>query len=113
MQIIYPKDEVEFIELLKMHPIVVFDIYSADCPPCSKLAPIYERMAQEYVSVAFMKIQRQEHRALAESFHIFSSPTILFFLRGILQEKRLAGDIEEKDIRSEVERLLRQENAPV
>ncbi len=107
----YPKNETEFIELLKMHPIVVLDIYSADCPPCSKLAPIYERTAQEYASVAFVKIQRQEHRTLAESFNIFSSPTILFFLRGTLQEKRLAGDIEEKDIRSEVERLLQQENA--
>ena len=109
MQLFHPKNQTEYTELVQSYPCVVVDMYSTDCPPCNRLAPIYDRAVERYASVAFLKIHRQEFRELAESFHIFSSPTVLFFHRGELQANRLAGVIEESDLHAEVERLLLKE----
>lgn len=113
MDILYPKNEAEFTEFLQVHPMVVVDLYSTDCPPCNRLAPIYEKIAQQHPSVAFVKIHRQEFRDLAESFHILSSPTVLFFHRNVLQKNRLAGDIQENDLQLETEQIIQREHALV
>lgn len=110
MNIFEPKNETEVSDIIRTHPLVVVDLYSTDCPPCNRLAPIYERMAQQYPSVIFVKIHRQAFRDLAESYHIFSSPTILFFHRNHLQDRRLAGIIQENELQSEIERLIQQEH---
>ncbi len=106
MEIIYPKNETEFRQLVETRSCVVVDLYSTDCPPCSRLSPIFDRAVQQYPSVTFLKLNRQEFRELAESLYIFSSPTVLFFHKGVLQDNRLAGIIEEADLQAEIEQLL-------
>ncbi len=86
----------EFNILKKTYSILVLDFYSEDCPPCEKLAPIYNKMAELFPSVLFVKIFRQNNRELALSFGVSGSPTVLFFKDGELLEGRLSGEIEEE-----------------
>lgn len=93
----------EFKNLIKNQARVALDFYSDDCPPCEKLAPLYERMSGIYPDVVFVKMFRQENRELAAEFDISSSPSVVFFNDGKILEKRLSGYIEEKDLEEAIE----------
>jgi thioredoxin reductase (NADPH) len=74
----------------------VVDYFSTDCPPCSKLAPTYERYAALHPEIKFLKIFRQEHRELAKSHNVSSSPTVILFKNGVQLDSFLSGDIEDE-----------------
>ncbi len=105
MNISYLESDAEFAALKKTSPILVVDFYSDECPPCEKLAPIYENMAKLFPSVEFIKVFRQKHRELATSLGVSGSPTVLFFKDEQLLEPRLSGDIEEAEFISILESL--------
>lgn len=111
MELSHLKNEIEFREALERHPITIVDFYSTECPPCEKLAPIYERLAAEYPDVKFAKIFRQENRELAKSLDVTGSPTLLFFCHGKIQDKRLAGEIEERELKETIDGLIAKEDA--
>lgn len=98
MKIINLEKSEQLAELLKKHEFLVLDFYSDECPPCEKLAPIYEKMAELFPDTLFVKAFRQENRPLAESLGVSGSPTVLFFKNGEVQEPRLSGYIEENDL---------------
>jgi thioredoxin reductase (NADPH) len=105
MKITHLENSEQFAQLKETNEFLVLDFYSDECPPCEKLAPIYEKMADLFGSVLFVKAFRQENRALAESLAVSGSPTVLFFKKGELQEERLSGYIEEKDFLDTLEKL--------
>jgi thioredoxin reductase (NADPH) len=72
------------------------DYFSTDCPPCSKLAPTYERYAALHPEIKFLKIFRQEHRELAKSHNVSSSPTVILFKNGVQLDSFLSGDIDDE-----------------
>ncbi|MFZ2310717.1 MAG: FAD-dependent oxidoreductase [Patescibacteria group bacterium] len=98
MEITYLKNTEELEILKKEHSLVVLDFYSDDCPPCEKLAPIYEEAAKSFPLIKFVKVYRQENRELAESLNVNGSPTILFFQNGKLLDKKFAGFIDEPEL---------------
>jgi len=100
MEIIYLKNSEEFETLKKKHSLLVLDFYSDECPPCEKLAPIYEKMAKVFPSILFVKAFRQQNRELALSLGVSGSPTVLFFKDGEILEFRLSGEIEEDKFKS-------------
>lgn len=93
-------------ELKSYNSLLVLDFFSEDCPPCAQLAPIYERMAEKFPQVKFVKMMRQEHRPLAERFGVKGSPTVLFFENGKEVGERLTGYITKSQIRITLENLL-------
>lgn len=105
MKITYLEKPEQFSELIKNHELVVLDFYSDECPPCEKLAPIYEKMTDLFPDILFVKAFRQENRSLAESLEVSGSPTVLFFKNGVVQETRLSGYIEESDLIKTLENL--------
>ncbi|MFA6995430.1 MAG: FAD-dependent oxidoreductase [Patescibacteria group bacterium] len=105
MEITYLESDIEFESWKKTWPILVVDFFSDECPPCEKLAPIYEKMSKSFPSVKFIKVFRQQHRELAGSLGVGGSPTVLFFKSGQLIDERLSGDIEEKEIEAILEKL--------
>lgn len=106
MEIIYLKNSEEFETLKKEHPLFVLDFYSEECPPCEKLAPIYEKMAKIFPSILFIKAFRQQNRELALSLGVSGSPTVLFFKEGEILEPRLSGEIEEDKFRSILDSMV-------
>ncbi|MEA4900769.1 thioredoxin-disulfide reductase [Desulfitobacterium sp.] len=86
--------------------LLVLDFFSEDCPPCAQLAPIYERMAEKFPQVTFVKMMRQTYRPLAERLSVKGSPTVLFFQNGKEVGERLTGYIAKSQMRIALENLL-------
>jgi len=86
---------------------VVLDFYSTECPPCEALASKFEDLSLLYGNeVKFLKIFRQQNRALAESLGVKSSPTLLFYKKGKELADRLTGGIKRSDIIRNLDSML-------
>jgi thioredoxin reductase (NADPH) len=86
---------------------VVLDFYSTECPPCEALASKYEDLSNLYGNdVKFLKIYRQQNRALAEKLGVKSSPTVLFFNDGKKSGEILTGGIKRSDIINNLDLLI-------
>jgi thioredoxin reductase (NADPH) len=98
----------EFQEtVLKSNIPVIVDFFSDDCPPCDVLAPIFENMAAKYDGhIKFVKIFRQENRALASRLNVSGSPTVLFFNNGVEVGHRLSGFMNKPQVRMAIEEIL-------
>lgn len=86
---------------------VILDFFSDECPPCTMLAPIFEKLAEKYGDKArFVKIKREDNRPLAARLGVQSSPTLLFFKEGKEVAERMNGYIRKPDLRRAIEDVL-------
>jgi len=86
---------------------VVLDFYSTECPPCDALAPKFEGLANIYgKDIKFVKMFRQQNKALAEKLGVKSSPTLLFFDNGKQNDNMLTGGIKRSDIIHQLDSML-------
>ncbi len=98
-------------EVLKGGNVVV-DFYSTECPPCEALAAKYEPLSEIYgEDITFIKIFRQENRALAEKLGVLSSPTVIFYRDGKEVGTRYSGGIKRADLVKNLELLITPERA--
>ena len=97
MEIIELKNESEFNEALATNKLVVVDFYSTECPPCEKLAPIFDRKATEFPDIKFFRMYRQGNRELAQKYGVSGSPSLIFFNNKTQLAERLTGEINETD----------------
>jgi thioredoxin 1 len=66
---------------------VVLDVYAPWCGPCKALAPLLEKLAQEFEGKAkFVKLNVDEAPGLAAEFSITGVPTLLFVRAGQVQD---------------------------
>lgn len=57
----------------------IVDFYADWCGPCRKVAPIMEKLAQEYDGkLTIYKVNVDQEKELASAFQIRSIPTVLF-----------------------------------
>ncbi len=99
-------------EVLDEKRPVVVDFYSSECAPCEALAAKYEGAAALYGDdVKFVKIFRQENRALAEKLGVRASPTVLFYRDGKEVGERLTGGIKRAALEAALDALLSPERA--
>ncbi|MCL2413372.1 MAG: thioredoxin domain-containing protein [Bacteroidales bacterium] len=57
----------------------IINFYASWCPPCRRMAPIYDALAREYAGrVDFYKVNVDHSRALARFFGAQSVPTLMF-----------------------------------
>lgn len=67
------------------------DFYSNGCPPCRRLAPTIEKLAEKYRGRAVIcKINTDAAPQLARQFGIRSIPAVLFFANG-QESQRIIG----------------------
>lgn len=63
--------------------IVLVDFWASWCGPCKMVAPIIDKLAEEYEGrVAVYKVNVDEESALASEFAVVSIPTIIIFKNG-------------------------------
>jgi thioredoxin len=87
-------------------PPVVLKFYSDTCPPCRQLAPILNKLAEEYASrVKTLAVNIGNTPEIAEPFAVRAVPTVLF-LKGGKEVDRLVGLHPESDYRKAWDALL-------
>jgi thioredoxin 1 len=93
-------------EVTKSDIPVVVDFWAPWCSPCLRLAPITEKLADEYTGkVKFCKLNVDENRDTAKKYQVMSIPLLLFFNGGQKVDESL-GALPENMIRPKVEALL-------
>ncbi len=78
----------EFDALLTSGKPVVADFFATWCPPCQRLTPILDALAQQYGDKAtFVRIDVDQVKELANRFEIKGIPDVRFFSGGKQQEQ--------------------------
>ena len=84
----------------------IVDFYADWCGPCRRVAPIMEKLAEEYDGkLLIYKVNTQNETALANAFQIRSIPTVLFIpMEG--QPMMQVGAMPEEGYRQVIEEQL-------
>ena len=86
--------------------LVLVDFWAEWCGPCRQLSPVIEKVVRSYGGkVRLVKIDTDEHQALAGQMRIQSLPTVYAFKDGRPLDGFM-GALPESQIRSFIDRLL-------
>ncbi len=79
--------EQEFDSLLTSHELVVFDFTATWCGPCKMIAPLIDKLAQEYEGRALVvKVDLDQNQSLAKRLSIRSIPVVMIYKNGTLMD---------------------------
>ena len=68
---------VEKFRLINAKSVLYFT--ASWCPPCKQISPIYDKMSDEYPSIAFGKVDVDENSDAALDFEVNAVPTFVVF----------------------------------
>jgi len=93
-------------EVLKSDIPVVVDFWAPWCGPCRMIAPIAEKLAEQFDGkVKFCKLNVDQNNQTAAKYQVMSIPLLVFFKGGEKVDESL-GAVPENMIRPKVENLL-------
>jgi len=93
-------------EVIKAPLPVVVDFWAPWCKPCQKIAPLMEKLAEDYKgSVKFCKLNVDQDPQLAGRYGVMSIPFLLFFREGQPVDQ-VVGAVTESKLRPKVQELI-------
>ncbi len=93
-------------EVLEADLPVLVDFWAEWCGPCHHIAPILEKLAEEYYGkIKFVKVNTEENFETPESYGILSLPTLLVFKEG-QQAGRITGAQLKSDLKRSLDKAL-------
>lgn len=100
------EDETKFDSLLASELLLVVDCTATWCGPCKLVAPLMDRLADEYGDrVKVFKLDVDTNKPIAKRFGIKSIPAVIYFKQGELMET-LVGVKPYEEFSSAVNRYL-------
>ena len=98
----------EFEEKVIKSPIpVVVDFWAPWCAPCKMIAPVLEKIANDYAGkLTVVKVDTDQNPEWAIKFGVQGIPTVLFIERGQLRD-RMVGVGPAAMIKAKVDGLLK------
>ncbi|ESP87650.1 thioredoxin [Candidatus Halobonum tyrrellensis] len=97
-------ESTEQFEELTSEGIVLVDYHADWCGPCQMLAPTVEELAAEVDDLTVLKVDVDEHQALAQEAGVRGIPALQFYADGE-EAERLVGVQEKEDLLDVVESL--------
>ncbi len=99
--------ETEFdSKVLKSNLPVIVDFMATWCPPCKMLAPVIEKIADEYNGkIDIFSINTDDNANIAGSYSITGVPTLIFFKNGE-EINRIVGYKDYRALKAEVDKLV-------
>ena len=102
----YIDNETEFETLLTEETLLVVDCTATWCGPCKMVAPLMDRLAEEFTDQAkVFKLDLDANQSVAKRFGIRSIPAVMLFKHGELMET-LVGVKPYEEFSSAVKRYL-------
>lgn len=93
--------------VLKSAAPVVVDFYADWCPPCRELAPVLDRLEQEYAGrIKFVRVNVDNAMYLAREHRIDAIPTLEMYRNG-KQVDRAVGAPPEAELRQRLNKLAK------
>ncbi len=101
--------QAKFEQALKDHAIVVVDFHATWCGPCRQQGPILHRVAEQYPTVYFIKLNIDEgdNRNLSSAYKVGSIPTLIFFKNGAVVKRPESGVQNDKALKTILDSLLK------
>ena len=93
-------------EVLQSELPVLVDFYADLCGPCKMMAPVVEKLAEEYYGkIKVGKLNTDENMQIAQQYRIASIPTFMIFKGGELVDSWM-GVTSAADFKSKLDEAL-------
>lgn len=79
----------DFRAAMENKKALVVDFYADWCGPCRMLAPVMEKLSEEYPDAEFVKINVDDNPDLAREYSIMSIPCVMVFKDGAAAGKNV------------------------
>ena len=93
-------------EVIKSTLPVLVDLWAPWCAPCRMVAPVVEKLAEEYNGrFKFCRLNVDENHQTAAKYRIMSIPTLIFFKGGTAVDT-VIGAVPKQALQPKIDALL-------
>lgn len=99
-------DETFNKEVIEGKGKVLVDFYADWCSPCKMMAPIIEKVAEQYNGkITVGKVNIDEYPNLAVTYKVMSIPTLIFFDNGEKVES-IIGLVDQSEVETMINKYI-------